>query len=57
MIQDYDELFKRYIEIVEMADNTELDLNSHISNVACRLFVFFSLSMKVKIVELSGLVV
>ncbi len=27
MIQDYDELFKGYIEVVEMADNTKPDLD------------------------------
>ncbi len=27
MIQDHDELFKGYVEIVEMADNMESDLD------------------------------
>ncbi len=27
MIQDHDELFKGYIEVIEMADDVELDLD------------------------------
>ncbi len=45
MIQDYDELFKKYIEVIEMADNIELDLDKlcfeYGLSFICVLFVIY----------------
>ncbi len=41
MIQDYGELFKRYVEVVEMADNIEPDLDKLYLECGLSFCVFF----------------